>query len=274
MNGDADRPRAKTLLRALSERAELDPLQSDMAVIVTAFVLLEEKYERLGLPKEMYENACRDVRCKLFECRRVYGVWGTFASGWYLRFFVPSRFALGRFQFEADRLNAPGIEKVVFDGLPDGKRRELLNGDPILRIHIPSTGEPITDALRMDAYRKAYAFFRDDFADRLIPFTCKSWLLYDRHPDFLREDSNILSFMRDFCILPCPRTGEFGDLWRIFPVPSGTPFDLLPEDTSLRRAYKQHLLEGGTPGSCVGLFLFDGERIYRDPSAVIQCRAE
>ena len=269
MNGDADRPRARALLDALAEASGLDARQSDMAVILTAFTLLEEKYARLGLPKQMYRNACRDVRCKLLECKALYGVWGTFVSGWYLRFFVPSRFAMGRFHFETSELKAPGIEKVVFDDLPGVGHQEVLEGDTIIRIHIPSTGEPITDDVRMDAYKQAYAFYRGRYPGRLVPFSCKSWLLYDKNPELLREDSNILKFMRDFCILPGPYSDVYGDLWRIFHLPNDTPFALLPENTSLQRAYKKHLLSGGTPGECEGLFLFDGKRIFNRPAEIV-----
>lgn len=269
MNGTADRPHAKVLLTALAEKARMDPRQSDMAVVLTGFTLLEEKYKSLGLPQALYENACRDIRCKLRENYDLSGIWGTGAGLWYLRFLQASRFALGRFQFETSELKMPGVEMAVFD-LPNGIRREIHDGDTIVRIHIPATGEPITDELRMDAYRRAYDFYPDQRPDGIMVFSCKSWLLYDKHPEMLSENSNILKFMRDFAIMPSPYYDIYGDLWRIFGMPSDTPFEKLPEDTSLRRAYKKHLLAGGTPGECVGLFLFDGEKIYNKPTKIVK----
>ena len=74
--------------------------------------------------------------------------------------------------------------------------------------------------------------------------------------------------MDDFCILPGPVFHPCGDLWRIFMMPNETPYEDLPEDTSLRRAYKKHLLAGGEPGEQMGLFLFDGKAIYNQAKVI------
>lgn len=263
--GEADRAQAKALLQALSDRAEQHPYTSDMAVVSAAFIHLEETYRRLGLPQALYENACRDARCKLWECKTVYGVWGTFVAPWFLRWFVPSRFALGRLQFETCENGLPEGAAVRFDE-PGGF--ELTSGETMIRVHIPSTGEPLTEALRMDAYRRAWEFYKDGFKDGLVPFTCKSWLLYEKNPEILEESSNIVQFMRDFYVLPEQNDAPLGDLWRIFGMPNETPFARLPEDTSLRRRYKAYLLAGGLPGEGTGVFLFDGKHLYNQAKII------
>ena len=35
----------------------------------------------------------------------------------------------------------------------------------------------------------------------------------------------------------------------------------LPEDTSMRRAFKKHLLAGGKTGAALGILVFDGEKL-------------
>ena len=268
LSGEADRPTAQALLSALCEKSGQCGYSSDMVVVLSAFVRLEAVYEKLGLSHALYENACRDARCKLLECYQLHGVWGTFAPLWFLRWFVPNRFALGRMQFQKAALTMPGVEKVVFDGLPNGRAVEITEGAPVIQMHIPSTGEPITDALRMDAYRQAYDFYAAERKDGFLLFSCKSWLLYEKQREFLPEKSNILRFMDDFYILQIPVFAPCGDLWRIFMVPNETPYEALPEDTSLRLAYKKHLLAGGEPVQQLGLFLFDGSTIYNQATMI------
>lgn len=93
-----------------------------------------------------------------------------------------------------------------------------------------------------------------------MAFVCGSWLLYEGHREFLPGNSNILRFMDDFDIIRSADKEKFGDGWRVFGKYSNGPVDDLPEDTSIRRAFKQRLQQGKPTGYGYGVFFFDGER--------------
>ena len=70
---------------------------------------------------------------------------------------------------------------------------EIKNPDKTLGFHIPSSGIPLTDEVRLDSYKKAYEFFKDyRREDGLMIFECGSWLLWDGYKEFLPAKSNIL----------------------------------------------------------------------------------
>ena len=161
-----------------------------------------------------------------------------------------TRFGLGRFQFEETGFDADYYEKcgVV-----------LKRGDKVYNFHIPSAG-PLTDEKRIDSYKQAYQFFGGKDGEPMA-FVCGSWLLYDGHREFLPENSNILRFMDDFDIIRNQEREKFSDGWRVFGRYSDGPVDDLPEDTSIRRAFKQRLQQGKPTGYGYGVILFDGEKI-------------
>ena len=93
-------------------------------------------------------------------------------------------------------------------------------------------------------------------------FVCESWLLYPKHKDFLPATSNIVSFVEDFNILKM-REGN-GEMHRVFGSawpPADNNYDLLPQDTSVRRAFVNRFKSGETAGGGFGVFIFDGENI-------------
>ncbi len=127
-------------------------------------------------------------------------------------------------------------------------------------IHIPSSGEPFNREARMDSYRQAYAFFKEELGGGPLFCVCHSWLLYPEYKKILKPGSNIVDFQSDFDIIKADAE-EFGDAWRVFGPQYTLPAADLPEDTSMRRAFKQHLLSGGTTGEGLGILIFDGEKI-------------
>ena len=136
-------------------------------------------------------------------------------------------------------------------------------GDKYVNFHIPSLGIPLTDEIRMDSYRQAFEFFKDEFGGGPVIFGCGSWLLYDKYLDFLPENSNTAKFIRDFEILRQEAKEEFNDGWRIFDRFSDLPVEQWPRDTSMRRAFAEYVEAGGKTGHGFGVIVFDGEKIVR-----------
>jgi len=206
---------------------------------------LARHYERRGLPRELCRACMEDLKWKLAECRRVYGIWGTFVSDWFEGFFRLTRFTLGRLQFEL----LPFPEDYVSAGRvkPEG-------ADKVINIHIPSSG-PLLHEECVRSYRLAAEFFGGEFPGGECVFFCDSWLLFPDHGKFLPADSRILEFMRDFDIYTSRTDPGGNDLWRIFGLADCSDYVGLPEETALQRAYKGWLLGGGSPGIGRGIFL-------------------
>ena len=118
--------------------------------------------------------------------------------------------------------------------------------------------------MRLDSLKKAYEFFTDFRRDDgLMIFECGSWLIYEGYKDFLPEKSNILKFIDDFEIVSSESCDKFNDAWRIFDKYGYKSPKHWPEDTSLRRAFKHHILNGGKTGHGHGIIVFDGEKAVR-----------
>lgn len=237
-------------LKALSETLGENEYTMNMCLLLGACPALRERYAEKGIDEAIFWKSIEDMRWKLRECRDCEEVWGTFVPHWYRGFFEMTRFGLGRFQFEKTDFDADCYEKCG---------NTLRRGDTVINFHIPSAG-PLTDDKRIDSYKQAYKFFGGKDGEPMA-FVCGSWLLYEGHREFLPENSNILRFMDDFDIIRSDEREEFSDGWRVFGKYSDGPVELLPEDTSIRRAFKQRLQQGKPTGHGYGVFFFDGEKI-------------
>lgn len=241
---------------ALAEKYGENKYTLHFVFLLNCAPILRERYLENGYSEELFYAAADDFRCKLLECIECKGVPGTFVADWNRGFFELDRFALGRFQFEK-RTYDYDCDFVSSCG------KTVKHGDTVIGFHIPSSGVPLTDEVRLDAYKKAYDFYKDEFPDGKAVFSCGSWLLYPRHREFLPERSNILRFMDDFEIVDWGEKDNFGDCWRVFGRYADLPAEQLPRDTSLRRAFAEWLCAGNKTGSGHGFFIFDGEKIVR-----------
>ncbi len=248
--GEIDYGRLLDDMETLAEKHGVSPYETQFL----AFVLLSEpllgRYREAGIPEEIWVDSMTDLRCKLTECEKMYGVEGSFVACWFCRFFDMTRFALGRLQFET--------AEMPRDYVPGG----LKKGETVINVHIPSRGKLPHEAV-LDSYRRAWEFYPQYRRNGLLPIICFSWLLYPRHAEFLPPSSNILAFANDYTILDWGESEEFDDAWRIYYRDAGRPPEELPTDTPLRAAYTAWLRKGGRSGVGSGILLFDGEKVIR-----------
>lgn len=207
---------------------------------------LKKLYEEQGISLKIWHDSMLDLKWKLWECKAVKGIWGSFVAWWFPGFFNMTRFALGRLQFETCKINE--------DYTKDGKT--LKSGSTMIGVHIPRTLTPFDKASRDDAYAQAKEFFKDKIGDAPMAFTCCSWLLYPPFKDIIPEKSNTRSFMDEYDIVKeyHDKEGEYNDAWRLFDMDQPEDINDYPEDTSLRRAIKKYLLDGGRTGEGLGIF--------------------
>lgn len=230
----------------IARKMPISPYTLQLLLFICHSEHLLTLYHEAGLDEQIWHDSMLDLKWKLYECRAVYGVWGSFVASWFPGFFTLNRFALGRLQFEWDKLGRPYEGQGV--SLPEGTR--------VVNMHIPRTGEPLSRELCDDAFARATAFYAPQLqADEPLVFVCSSWLLYPAHDTILPAKSNIRGFMARFDICRWGvQGGDSPDLWRLFDTKEMNP-DRLPTDSSLRRAYVDHLKKGGKTGWGYGVIV-------------------
>lgn len=125
-------------------------------------------------------------------------------------------------------------------------------GDSVLEIHIPEDG-PMDFAQCGASFREAVEHYTTWYPDRPFrSFSCGSWLLDPQFQNYLSDSSNLVRFQRASHLFPLTRGQGRSGLLRIF---ESDDLPNLPRDTSLRRAYLDHLDTGGGwyGGGCVVL---------------------
>ena len=132
---------------------------------------------------------------------------------------------------------------------------EWLDDEEIFAMHIPSDADLSPESVDA-SLEQAKTFLNCVYLgvqDR--PIVCRSWLLSPALEDMLDENSNIRSFRKRFRF-----TGERQEevescLEWLFRVPPDTPYEKLPEETSLQRKAKAYLLAGGSIGTGSGILI-------------------
>lgn len=235
--------RANREIASEAKAAGLGVYEAQLLLYLCFSRYLPSHYMHAGLPAEVCVSSLDDLKWKALECHKIYGVWGSFVADWFPRFFMLTRFTLGRLQFE--EISFP--EDYPAQGVMWPQNAGL-----VLNTHIPSAG-PLEHESCLRSYRLAADFWEKYFRRTSPVICCFSWLLYPAHEKFLPENSNILKFQRDFEVYKAWQDEEYKDLWRIFGCMYDGRVQYLPEDTSLRRAYKKWIEGGNLPGGGKGI---------------------
>lgn len=209
---------------------------TELLIFVCLSAHLKALYAERGISEEIYRNSMNDLRYKLEECKLVYGIIGSFVAPWFSGFFNLTRFAIGRLQFEV----------IDFGATYEKNGHTLTPKSRVVNVHIPRSGEPLTEEACREAYARAKAFFGAEVGDP-CPFVCSSWLLYPEHEHILPKHTNTYRFFKSFDLFASGIDKGRGNLWRLFDTMEQR-VDRLPADTSMRRAYVEHLKQGGKLG--------------------------
>ena len=209
-----------------------------------------EKYIVKNIDTSVFCETIKDLKYKFDECLSVKGVFGTFVPNWFGQFYRADRFSLGRFQYEIVDFPYDRYEK---DGI------NIKKGDLVLNIHIPSSG-PMDKKSREASYKMALDFYKKNFNFTPKAFVCSTWLFNPDHYKFLSDSSNIIGFMNDFDIIEERIDANFEYRWRIFGKFSDLPFNKLPHNTSLQKAYADWMLAGNVAKTGYGIKIIKQKR--------------
>lgn len=221
--------------------------KSELLVFILFSEHLKKLYNMNNIDESIWFNSMCDLKYKLLECKAVKNMWGSFVAWWFPGFFNLKRFALGRLQFETCNYDQEDYTK-------DGKT--VKKGMKVIGVHIPRTLTPLDKPSYDAAFDMAREFFKNKLDGAPMAFVCCSWLLYPDNLAILPEKSNVRKFMLEFDIINKfdDKPGEYADMWRLFDMDYTGNFDDYPEDSSLRRAFKAHLKNGGKTGEGYGIF--------------------
>lgn len=232
--------------RTAGERVGVHSYSAELLMFICLSKRLRERYTEKGIDDAVWLNSMCDLKWKLWECKAVKGVYGSFVAYWFEGWFRMTRFALGRLQFEIE----------YFKGEYCASTMVLTPSTKVINVHIPRTLTPLDKQSREDAYAQAAEFFANEFKDQRIIFVCHSWLLFPPAERILPSHSNIRGFMADYEIVRFGenKQDEHPDMWRLFDMDFTGKVEDYPEDSSLRRAYKKFLMDGNRTGWGYGLF--------------------
>jgi hypothetical protein len=245
---DYDFGRTVSLAECHAEELGVHPYRARYIYLTSLAPFALPYFERVGLGREEWYDSMMDFKWNGALCYSKYGIFGNY-SEWSKRFLAADRIAFGRLQYNEFEARATH-KSDKFDLKPESF---------VITVHIPSdTRTPFSPENRLKSYKRASDFYKNRFEDGRVIFRCGSWLLNPIHKTILPEGSNIRSFVDEYELCMDSLVESFDDLPRIFDVWN---FDgnvaSLPEDSSLRRAYKKHLLSGGKMGVVTGFRLGD-----------------
>ncbi len=137
----------------------------------------------------------------------------------------------------------------------EGYKEILRPGDEVISVHIPAA-EPFTPELCKNSFEKTREIVKKCYPEKNIKaFYCFSWMVEKRLKDIIGKETNITKFADMFEGFPTksPGTGVYGFLFNCAP---DIPNVDLPENTSMQRAVKKHLCDGGFIYEKGGIVLF------------------
>lgn len=229
----------------LSKAAKIHEYEGHFLLLSCYAKALPRHYESAGLDLKICDTVLLDLKYKLIECKAVKGIYGTFVATWFARFFALTRFAFEKLQFEIVDFGAD----FECDGV------KLTPESKVINVHIPRTGGRLDKEARNASYAAAAEFFSSRI-DGPIVFVCHSWLLFRRHKEFLKPDSNLLAFANDYTICAEGEYENYNEIWRLFDVEYNEDHSKLPANTSLRRAYIDLMNKGEKTGWARGVYVY------------------
>lgn len=241
---DAD---CTTRVQTVADATDIHYLTVMAVMLINSIPLLQHIYEEKQVSLELMWDTMIDLKCKFREEHDLSGIWGTGAIVWYCRVFTMRIIKLGRLEFEplAYKWETPyrGIQK----------------GDPVMNMHIPSTG-PMRIEDVLDAFKRAYQFFG---YTEPMPVMAASWLLYPPVCEqVMKPGSNLRNFYELFDVVESYEDPDNHNFWRIFNM-NWEPgvLDRVPLDTTLRRNLHAFMKPGVNMGVGRCMLLFDGEKV-------------
>ncbi len=187
-----------------------------------------ELYREKEIDTQIFIDTVKFLTRFIEEHKKIHGSYRYTWAWWFPRQLALQEFRLGTLEYEFTS-----------------------NGNiPQTFIHIPS--DAILEKKHLQSSYSQYKKFVSRYFSKYknAELYCDSWLLVPELKQFLNENSNILYFQNSFEIISVDNESRAFMDW-LYPN-SDAKFNNLPENTSLQRKVKQHLLNGGKIGWAMG----------------------
>ncbi len=232
--------------------------QADNGLTVLALYLhwlpeMHARYEALGIPASIYQDNLKDITLWCEDYTAKTGQPGIQQWPWVGKSLRLELFRLGRLQFEPTTLE----ETITLHG------KTFPAGTPVLSVHIPA-GEPLAPADALASFRQAEDFFPRYFGTTYPLFICYSWLMAPSLKGMLPPESRILQFQAMFDVVAESPRRQAEE--RVFGFLADDP-TTYPENTSLQRALKAHLLTGSPAMSACAARPWRSQSLEESPHA-------
>ncbi|MDE7299937.1 MAG: acyltransferase domain-containing protein [Lachnospiraceae bacterium] len=198
-------------------------------------------YEKKGISETIFWDTMRCFTRFIGECRKITGIDAFDREWWTARQVSGTLFRIGTLEYE-----------MQYCGQTCDMHRDIQEeSEPQISIHIPSDADLTPDCCDR-SIADATIFFERHFPEfRSADYICHSWLLAPELTGLLPEASRILAFQKRFSIRRVDYSESEFIEW-VFKTRNVETADL-PEQTTLQKNMKRHLLNGGKIGSGFGV---------------------
>lgn len=210
-----------------------------LAVALAASEKTYEAYKEKGIDENIFFDTMHDI-----------GIWcennhnnGLNNCNWIVNHICLELFKIGRLQYQIVK-----FPYIIYDY----RKTPIKLRENVIAVHVPQ-GERLDYDACVASIEKAKAFFKQYFPQYSFAyFICDSWLLYDKNKEFMDENSNIIKFQSLFNIA-MSRPADEQAIERIFGKREKDAY-CYAQKTSLQKAAKAYILNGGKLGTGFGYF--------------------
>ncbi len=238
---------------ALCEELEESSLIHEYSVNLVFFICLtqhlKQRYINAGISKDIWFDTVSDLKYKMIECKDITNVWGITDKESVAGIFKMQKFTLGRLQFKTLRFD---------DIIPDFEYKKngitLVGDTKVINVHVPRMLRHLDTEFCEESYAMAKEFFADEFRELPMVFVLKSWMLYPEFTSVI-SGTDIKSFSNGFELIALSddTDGEYPDMVEIFDMEFTGRAEDYPENTMLRKRFKEYLINGGKTGRGIGI---------------------
>jgi hypothetical protein len=217
-------------------------------LIVLSTESIRRQHKTIGVPHDMSWETLSLLGRAMSAYRRTHREPGVHLSAWDWLRFSGWLYQVGRLEVTPYwLLTHPEAAGPLFwydddatKAMPSGFQK----GSAAIGLHVPANVPLGVDACDQSLHRIRNAFdtLQPDGPPRIA--TCTSWLLDDQLTEYLRDDSNILSFQRRFTMVPGARDDDDWILGAVFGRERPKELAALPQNTTLAQAVVAHLQKG------------------------------
>ncbi len=172
----------------------IDKIQDDekrAIVIISMLDFLKKLYDREKISDEVFYDTISDVMFRIEDYEKRFGKYGLedYEGKWLLRIFYLKIFKLGCLQFEISKID---LRELIKKGNVPQKYEDVFSND-LIEVHIMENED-----ISPYSCRKSFELADEFFDANLHYYACYSWILAKNLDKILKENSNILSFRKNF----------------------------------------------------------------------------